>query len=197
MRSLFVVATLTLLLPASASATVMVEVPLEDMARDADAIVVGRVLRSEVQLRVDPVRGVEPHTLTTLAVGEWIVGPGGATVVIDELGGEVQGRGLAVAGVPVYHRGEEVVVFLERAPTGLRTYAMAQCRFEIRRGIGGVPDHVFRDLSEVAFASWSGGRMRVGEGSEVPVSLGIFLEYVRRIASYGAASGPRAGRVAR
>ena len=185
MRRLLLVPLLSLLLPMSAAATVMVEVPIEDMARDAHAIVVGRVLSSEVRVVVDPVRGAQPHTLTELRVEEWITGPGGARVVIDELGGEIQGQGLAISGTPVYRTGEEVIVFLERADGRLRTYAMAQGRFEIRRGVSGVSDHVTRDLSDVAFARFSGGRMQVDHGLDPAVSLEIFLEHVRRVAAYG------------
>lgn len=185
MRCLRLVFLLSLVVPGSAAATVMVEVAIEDMARDAEAIVVGRVLSSEVRVVVDPIRGAEPHTFTEIRVREWISGPGGATVVIDELGGEIQGRGLAISGTPVYRPGEEVIVFLERADGRFRTYAMAQGRFEIRRGVGGVPDHVLRDLSDVAFARWSGGRMQVSHGHEPAVALETFLDHVRRIASYG------------
>lgn len=185
MRTL-ALAALLLSLPLPAAATVMVEVPIEDMARAADAIVLGRVVSSEVRVVIDPVRGAVPHTLTRVAVQEWISGTGAGTVVIDELGGEIQGHGLAISGTPAYGVGEEVIVFLERADGRLRTYAMAQGRFEIRRGVGGVPDRVQRDLSDIAFARWGNGAMQVDHGSEPAVSLDTFVEYVRRIAqSYG------------
>jgi len=181
MRSILLTA-LLLSVPASASATVMVEVPIEDMARDADAIVLGQVVRSEVRLVIDPARGALPHTFTTVRVTEWIAGSGGATVTIDELGGELQGEGLAIAGTPAYGVGEEVLVFLERADGRLRTYAMAQGRFEVRRGIGGVPDMLVRDLSDVAFVRWGQGAMSVGHATDQPVALETFVDYVRRIA---------------
>ncbi|MGE0784799.1 MAG: hypothetical protein AB7S26_03850 [Sandaracinaceae bacterium] len=171
------------LVASHAEATVLVDVSLEDMARDADVIVVGRVIRSEAQLVLDPVRGADPHTLTTVQVSEWIVGPGGATVVVDELGGEVAGQGLAIAGTARYEPGQEVVLFLERAGTRLRTYGMALGRFEIRRGVGGAPDSAFRDLHGVAFATWQGGRMELEERAEPAVSLDTFLAYVRSIAN--------------
>lgn len=197
-RLLLTALTWITLLPATASATVMVEVPIEDMARDADAIVLGRVTSSEVRVVIDPVRGAMPHTLTTIAVADWIAGSGGATVVVDELGGEIQGQGLAIAGTPVYRAGEEVLVFLERADGRLRTYAMAQGRFEIRRGIGGVPDLVTRDLSDVSFVRWGGGAMTVGHGNEAPVALTTFVDYVRRIATtYGAPPSPPRGGLTR
>jgi len=173
--------------PPRASATVMVEVPFEDMARDADAIVSGQVLSTEVRIVLDPVRGAVPHTFTRLAVRDWIAGSGGATVVIEELGGEIQGEGLIIAGTPIYRVGEEVIVFLERADGRLRTYAMAQGRFEIRRGVGGAPDHLQRDLSDIAFVRWQGGAMQLeaehGAQRHDAVSLGSFVAYVRRIAN--------------
>ncbi|MCA9608932.1 MAG: hypothetical protein KC619_25190 [Myxococcales bacterium] len=194
MRKLLLTTLLTItLIPAAASATVMVEVPIEDMARDADAIVMGRVVSTEVRVVIDPVRGAMPHTLTQIRVAEWIAGSGGATVVVDELGGEIQGQGLAIAGTPVYRAGEEVIVFLERADGRLRTYAMAQGRFEIRRGIGGVPDYVTRDLSDVAFVRWSAGGMTVGHGNDVPVALETFVDHVRRIATTWSTATPGAG----
>lgn len=184
----------TTLCPAPAAATVMVEVPLEDMARAADAIVLGRVVRTEVRVVIDPARGAMPHTLSEIAVTEWIAGSGGRTVVIDELGGEIQGEGLAIAGTPVYRPGEEVVVFLERADGRLRTYAMAQGRFEIRRGVGGVPDYVTRDLSDVALVRWGAGGMHVDHGQDAPMALEVFVEHIRRIAaSYGTATTPPGG----
>lgn len=177
--------------PVEASATVLVDVPLEDMARGADVIVVGEVVRSEAQLVIDPVRGADPHTLTTVRVREWIVGPGGREVVVDELGGVVAGQGLAIAGTAEYEVGQEVVLFLERAGARLRTFGMALGRFEIRRGVGGAPDTVLRDLSGVAFARWRAGRMEVSERGEPPVPLESFLAYVRQLVStYRAPSTP-------
>ncbi len=189
--------TLALLAPlafaAPARATVLVDVPLEDMARDADVIVVGTVVRSEARLVLDPARGADPHTFTTVQVHEWIVGPGGREVVVEELGGEAMGQGLAIAGTAEYAPGQEVVLFLERAGSSLRTYGMALGRFEIRRGVGGAPDAVTRDLSDVAFARWRRGRMEVGPGGEPPASLEVFLAYVRQIARgyHPAPTGPR------
>lgn len=193
MRKLLLASLLLSLTPAYAAATVMVEVPIEDMARAADAIVMGRVVRTEVRVVIDPARGAMPHTLTEIRVAEWIAGSGGATVVIDELGGEIQGQGLAIAGTPVYRVGEEVIVFLERADGRLRTYAMAQGRFEIRRGIGGVPDHVTRDLSDVAFVRWGAGGMHVGHGNDAAVTLEVFVDHVRRIATAYSTAAPATG----
>lgn len=193
-RPLLILLALPLLVIARpASATVLVDIPLEDMARGADVIVVGQVVRSESQLVIDPVRGADPHTLTTVRVTEWIVGPGGRDVVVEELGGEVAGQGLAIAGTAEYEVGQEVVLFLERAGSRLRTFGMALGRFEIRRGVG-TPDTVLRDLEGVAFARWRNGRMEVSERGEPPVPLDQFLAYVRQLVlTYRAPSAPGGG----
>lgn len=148
-------------LPSPVSATVMVEVPLEDMAVDADAIAIGTVTRSGVQMVFERGRML-PWTATTLNVEEWIKGGDGApTLVIHERGGEWQGGGMRIDGTPEYQVGEHVVVFLFRDPVGrLRTYGMVQGKFVIRAAVDG-PTLVERDLTGVGFARWNSGGMSV------------------------------------
>jgi hypothetical protein len=173
----------TLAITSTASATVMVEVPLEELILRADVIVHARVVESRVRLEMRS-GALEPQTFTTLEVLEWVAGPGGRTVELRELGGVWQGGGLHFEGTPEYQAGEEVVVFLERrpeAPHDLRTLAMAQGKFEVRHGVPGVPASVCRDLSGVAFARWADGQQTVhAPGEEPAMELGVFLDFVRR-----------------
>jgi len=131
------VAALALLLSPGLLATVMVEIPLEQMAREADAVVHGRVLRVGTQLRAEA-DGVEPHTITVIQVTEFLKGSGPALISIDELGGHALDRGLRVDGTPAFHRGEEVILFLrrhgKRADT-FRTFGMAQGKFTVLPGV--------------------------------------------------------------
>lgn len=172
-----------LALASPASATVMVELPLEELIQRADVIVHARVIDSRVRLEMRE-NALEPQTLTTLEVIEWIAGPGGQTVQLRELGGVWQGGGVRYEGTPEYAVGDEVVVFLERrpeAPHDLRTLALAQGKFTVRHGVPGVPSSVSRDLSGIAFARWADGRQTVSEpGQEAAVELGVFLDFVRR-----------------
>jgi hypothetical protein len=160
----------------------MVEVPVEDMAVDADAIVRGFV-RNVGTRWVMGARSTEPHTLATLEVTEWIKGRGGDAVIISERGGEYQGGGQWIDGTPHYRVSEEVIVFLRRDPESpgmFRTYAMAQGKFVVARGVPGVPTVVERDLSDLSFARWSGGHMRVSRASLPPtMQLDNFLLVVR------------------
>jgi hypothetical protein len=173
----------TLAIASPASATVMVELPLEELIQRADVIVHARVVQSRVRVEMRS-GALEPQTLTTLEVLEWIAGPGGRTVQLRELGGAWQGGGVHFEGTPEYQAGEEVIVFLERrpeAPHDLRTLAMAQGKFVVRHGVPGVPASVHRDLSGIAFASWADGQQTVrAPGVEPAVELGVFLDFVRR-----------------
>lgn len=177
------------LVPERARATVMVEVPLEDMVRDADAIVLGVVEHVGVRLRIDE-HGSVPHTIATIRVREWIkgggdggAGDGGARVRVDEIGGvlpEAQ-LGMAIAGTPRYGVGDEVVVFLRRieGEGAFRTYAMEQGHFVVQRGVPGTDDVVARDLGTIGLASWASGPMRVEHGGRAAMRLADFLGYLR------------------
>ena len=165
----------------SAEATVMVELTLEDMARDAVAIVHGRVVRSGGHLAIRD-GSAEPFTVTTLDVVEWVKGPGGDQIELREIGGELGGDqgGMAIDGVPNYDVGEEVVVFLENDPDGdfYRTYGMVQGKFVVLHGVPGVPDTVVRDAEAVSFARWTEGQMVLNRGTRETMALETFLDAV-------------------
>lgn len=183
-----------------AHATVMVEVPLEELVATADAIVVARVVQSEARLVLDPRRGAEPHTFSVLRVSEWLVGAGSDRLTVEELGGTIGDETYRIEGTPELAPGDEVVLFLEARPDGsLRTLDMAQGCFRIRRGVGQVPDHVVRDLDGIAFAHFVGAGMTVGHPAHEPaVELEAFLGTLRGLAqtlssSTGSTTGPLGG----
>lgn len=188
----FLAATLVawLVVGGAALATVMVEVPLEDMIADADAIVMGRVSKSGVQLFVEPGKAATPFTVTEIAVDRWLKGSGDATVKLREEGGRFSARSmqgapvqreLTIAGTPQYRLGEQVVVFLrrERGTAWFRTYGMVQGKFSIRHGVPGVPAFVQRDMQAASFAHWNNSGMTVGAASEgASMELETFLEFI-------------------
>ena len=109
----------TFVVASSAQATVMVEVGVDDMAADADAILVGQVIHSAVQMVLHD-GSLEPHTVTRIRVNDWLYGGAAAEITIRELGGETaQLGGMWISGTPRYEVGEEVLVFLRRASTDL------------------------------------------------------------------------------
>jgi len=172
-----------------AAATVMVELLLEDMARDADAIVHGSVEQSGTQLALQTHGAPEPYTVTTLRVRTWFKGAGAERIVIREQGGEWQGGGRWIDGTPWYRPGEEVVVFLRRDPERpdyYRTYGMVQGKFVVRQGVGGVPTTVRRDLGSIAFAHWTDGEMTVQQaGPEPAMQFDALEDRILRVLSLG------------
>lgn len=166
-------------------ATVMVEIPIEDLIRDADVIAHGRVVRTGTQMSLRQ-GSMEPHTLSELRVDRWLRGSGPATITIREIGGTWQGGGLRIDGAPQYAPGEEVIVFLERHPEHpehFRTFQMVQGKFVVVHGAPGVPSTIRRDLDGVAFAQWAAdGPMSVGRPNGPAVmQLEGFLDLVREV----------------
>lgn len=172
-----------------ARATVMVELALEDMIRDADAVVRGVVERSAV--RMDLRTGqLEPWTITRLRTNAWLKSssraPEGELVEIEELGGVWNGGGSWIDGTPRYRANEEVVVLLKRDAEGhLRTLGMVQGKFVVRRGAPGVQTLMVRDLSSVGFARWTDGQMTIEQHRGDPaMPFDAFAALVRRMAGY-------------
>lgn len=172
-----------------AHATVMVELALEDMIRDADAVVRGVVERSAVRMDLRT-RHLEPWTITRVRTSAWLKSSAGApeavTVEIEELGGVWNGGGSWIEGTPRYRVNEEVVVVLKRDREGhLRTLGMVQGKFVVRRGVPGVPTVIVRDRSSVGFARWVGGQMIVEQLRGDPaMTFDDFAALVRRMAAY-------------
>jgi hypothetical protein len=179
----------------TARATVMVSMPLEDMVQGATAIVHARVARVGTRLALDAERGPMPHTVSELVVLEWLKGEGGHQITVDELGGEVAGLGMAIAGTPQYRVGDEVIIFLRTTEEGSwRTLGMVQGQFVVRHGVPGTPDEVIRDTSSVGFATWDGGPMSIVEGGRESAELGAFLAWVRAtVAQVGLLPGGTTG----
>ncbi len=168
----------------TAHATVMVEVPLEQLLAEADLVVHGRVVRTGVRLAPNAEGHLEPHTVSVVQLLEVLSGaPESAEVVIDELGGRTQGVEMRIVGTPEYRRGEQLVVFLRALGDGsYRTIAMAQGHFEVLPGIGRAEAVVVRDTRAIAMASWVRGRMQLEHGQRAEMPLPSFLAYLRELA---------------
>ncbi len=169
-----------------AHATVMVEIPLEQLIGDSDAIVHATVLRTGTQLETFEGH-LEPHTIAELRVSDWLKGAGGERLSIDEIGGTVNGSGSWIDGTPRYQDGEEVIVFLRRLPNGAyRTVGMEQGRFDVVHAVStashSVSTLVERDTSTLAFASWVNGAMEIREGARSPsLEYDTFVGFVRSV----------------
>ena len=178
---------------ATAHATVMIEVPMERLVVEADLVVHGRVITTGARLVPNAEGHLEPHSIAIVGVSEVLAGaPRGRELVIDEIGGEVQGRAMRIAGTPSYRAGEEVVLFLRALPSGeYRTYAMAQGAFEVLPAIGAAQPIVVRDTRAVSMARWASGAMQIDHGQRAEMPLAAFLDYVRALVSASREDGVR------
>lgn len=172
----------------NAYATVMVEIALEDMVRDSVAIVHGRVIHSGTQMVIGD-GTMDPHTVTTLQVSDWLKGESSTnTIQIRELGGTYgpggRAGGMWIDGTPRYAVGEEVIVFLHYDPDDpdyFRTLQLAQGKFVVVHGIGGTPAAVARDTAAVAFAEWTDGQMTIRHGGREMMDLQSFIDLIQNV----------------
>ena len=156
-------AALLVSLSGGAGASVMAEVEVPQLARDADLVARGKVASTESRRSRD---GKRIYTVVTLQVGETWKGAPAETVQIQVPGGAVDGIAQIVQGAPRFTEGEEVVVFLRGGPKSpdlpalpLRVVAMAQGKLRIDRNAAGV---------EVAVPDLTGLEL-LREGAAVPV----------------------------
>lgn len=152
--------------PPPAAATLVAELSLDDLAAQADAAVHGRVLR--IAHRTLPVQGRPmPVELVTIAVDEWLVGQGGAEILVREVGGTSGGTTVSREGTPTYRRGEEVVVFLRHDGEAYTTLGLAQGRFRIV-GDASHGRYVERDLDGLVLLERGRSTSRAGEAVREP-----------------------------
>ncbi|BDG09234.1 hypothetical protein [Anaeromyxobacter paludicola] len=119
-----------LLMAAPALATEAVAVSVEGLARASDAVVRGRVTRLGATLSPDRRR---VYTIVDLAVtARWRGKPAGSLQVIVP-GGTVGDLTQRVDGAPELAKGEDVVLFLDRAEAGAyRVNGLAQGKFAVK-----------------------------------------------------------------
>lgn len=123
---------LALLAGAPAAAAVALPATVEQLAREADAVLRGRVERLESRWAAD---GRHIQTLVTLRTGRVLRGAAADRVVLRVAGGEVGEVGQRVDAAPLFEEGEEAVVFLRREARGtFLVQGMAQGKFRVEGG---------------------------------------------------------------
>ena len=102
-----------LLLCSAASATSLARMSVEQMAHASSAIVRARCVSSATRWEEG-----EIWTLTSFEVAESWKGAPRSRITVRLLGGRLGPITSHVSGIPHFREGEEVVLFLERAPNG-------------------------------------------------------------------------------
>jgi hypothetical protein len=155
-RAVIVAATL-LLVVTPAQATTVRSLGLEAAGKTAAVVARGTVRSVEVRRVGDRV-----YTDAQLGVLECVKGRCGASLVIRQLGGELDGEGVVVAGNADLVAGSEVVVMLRARRDG--TFApvgMAQGVFRVERDAAGTPRALVRDTRDLVLVG-DGGEVRSG-----------------------------------
>ena len=123
-------ALLPVLLGGSLAAAVVPELSLEELTRQSQVIVHGRVLRSWSEWDAKRQNIWTHHEIEVL---DPLSGSVQKTVVASEPGGTVDGLTMRISGEVAYAQGEEMVLFLYRTPIGyLRATGYAQGKYTIR-----------------------------------------------------------------
>jgi hypothetical protein len=127
MRSLVAVALLASALPAAA--TQVVAVSVEELARTSDAVVRAKVLEKKASKTAD---GKRIFTTIELRRSGVLRGDAPKRLRVVVPGGVVEGVGQRVEGAPEFEKGEDVVVFLQRAgPDAFRVASLSQGKFTV------------------------------------------------------------------
>ncbi len=172
-----------LLVPSTASGTMVRRLALEDLVRAADRIVVATVARVE---QGRDAAGV-PATFVTLRVSQTLKGRASQQLAIKQFGGTGLGAaGARIPGMPRYREGEEVVLFLHgesragfTSPVGLY-----QGKYQVVRR--GPRAYVRAPASHPILSSLAAGRGRAAAGPAprtVSVPLADFLAAIAAVAA--------------
>ena len=125
-------AVLLLIAAGPAAAAVAPPVTVENLAREADAVV-----RGKVQRRVSRWGEDQRHifTFVTVRVGAVWRGSAPARITVRVPGGEVGEIGQKVDAAPEFEDGEEVVLFLLREDGDtFRVHGLALGKFQVKKG---------------------------------------------------------------
>lgn len=142
----------SVLLPATAQATLLIYLSDEDLTTEADAVV-----RAEV-LSVEGYRDAQLHrvfTRVTLGVHEYLKGRGPDEVIVRVAGGVVGDLEYRVLGAPQFEPGEQVVLFLKARPDSNAVIGMGQGKLRVTTDDRGV-EWLERTIANVALVARDG-----------------------------------------
>ena len=107
----------------------MSTVPVEDLAMEANTIVLGTVIQ---QASAWDARYTAIHTDVTLAVELVLIGPREEKVTLRVLGGRVGSMGMRTSIDAVFRNGERVIVCLDTHTVPHTVVGMQQGKFEVK-----------------------------------------------------------------
>lgn len=164
-----------LLAVAPARATVLLPMELGELAREAGAIVRGRVASVDARW-TDDRRGVE--TLVTLEVEAYLKGAFGETVTFRVPGGRLGRLRSVVVGAPRFARDQQVIVFLgHRGPSVPHILGLNQGVYRMTR-----TDGTWTVTAPVPLGTGAPQPVQRGDRHRRPLALETFEAQVRALA---------------
>jgi hypothetical protein len=137
---------LLLAIGGATKATTLVRMSVAQMSRAAEVIVRARCLENSTGWDAG-----EIWTFTSFEVQEAWRGSPPARITVRLLGGRAGNLTSSVSGIPRFHAGEEVVLFLERTPHGdFSIVSWEQGTFRIRRAAATGAESVTQDSASFA-----------------------------------------------
>src|SRR5439155_16336608 len=103
--------------------------PLEELARKADTIVLGTVTK---QKSAWDVQRTAIYTDVTLEVEGVLAGTPGEEVILRVAGGSVAGMGMRTSNDAVFKAGERVIVFLDTSAVPNTVVGLQQGKFTVK-----------------------------------------------------------------
>jgi hypothetical protein len=137
---------LVLAMGGAASGTTLARMTLAEMAQAAPVVVRARCLTNSVRWDAG-----EIWTFTDFNVEEVWKGAATARITVRLLGGRDGSITSRVSGIPRFHAGEDVVLFLEPTPRGdFSVVSWEQGTFRIRRDLAGGRETATQDTASFA-----------------------------------------------
>jgi hypothetical protein len=137
---------LVLAMGGAASGTTLARMTLAEMAQAAPVVVRARCLTNSVRWDAG-----EIWTFTDFNVEEVWKGAAPARITVRLLGGRDGSITSRVSGIPRFHAGEDVVLFLEPTPRGdFSVVSWEQGTFRIRRDLAGGRETATQDTASFA-----------------------------------------------
>lgn len=141
-------------IPPGAAATTLRFQSVEQLARDADLVVWGRVTRVGTRMQRGP-DGLRPEREAHVDVQEALLGQASGTLRIQLRGGSHRAGERRVHGEAELREGDEVVLFLTRAAGSLRVLGMSMGVLQVVRTPAGNL-HLARHVDDAALVDAEG-----------------------------------------
>ena len=161
------------------NATSYLPVTFDDLVKQADVIFVGDVVDARAfTLRTR--RNTLVKTRVTFRVSDRVYGTTSIVEVFDFLGGEADGIGMAVAGMPTFHVGDHRVVFAHRGSSINPIVGFTQGLLQVRRDTNGIDRVLTLEGAPVTRTESIGSSPRMSLDTNMSMRLSDFRDRVAR-----------------